>query len=91
MKIVSGSGSRVFPECKIFQEFVLVGVLAFQTLPYLMAEAEEKIGKGWKKRDKTKKIDNLLETAKEMVRSLMMWAVAVLSEPDRLVGKHRKL
>jgi energy-coupling factor transport system permease protein len=52
MRTVTGLGSRLYPESKVLQEFVLVGVLAFQALPYLLAEAEEEIGKGWKKRGK---------------------------------------
>ncbi|SVD52728.1 uncharacterized protein METZ01_LOCUS405582, partial [marine metagenome] len=50
MKTVTGLGSRFFPESKVLQEFVLVGVLAFQILPHLLAEAEEEIGKGWRQR-----------------------------------------
>ena len=90
MKIVTGLGSRFCPENKALQEFVLVGVLAFQMLPYLFAEAEEEIGKGWRQRDKLRKQGNPLATAKEMVRSLIMWTVTVIAEPDRLVDRQRK-
>ena len=89
LKIVSGSESRFFHEYKVFQEFVLVGALAFQTLPFLLAEAEDKIGKGWKQRDKLIKRGNLLETVKEMVRSIIIWTVRVLAEPVRLTDRHR--
>ena len=90
MKTVTGLGARFFPGSKVLQEFVLVGMLAFQTLPSLLAEAEGEIGKGWKQRDKIEKQGSSLETAKEMVRSLIMWTVKVLAEPDRLVYQHRK-
>ena len=90
MKTVTGLGARFFPGSKFLQEFVLVGMLAFQTLPFLLAEAEGEIGKGWKQRDKIQKQGSSLETAKEMVRSLIMWTVKVLAEPDRLVDQHRK-
>ena len=90
MTTVTGLGARFFPGSKALQEFALVGMLAFQTLPSLLAEAEGEIGKGWKQRDKIEKQGSLLETAKEMVRSLIIWTVKVLAEPDRLVYQHRK-
>jgi len=91
MEMVSaGSGSRFFAKSKALQEFVLVGILSFQILPHLLAEAEEKIVVCWEQQGKIKNRVNRLETAKEMVRSLIMWTVAVLAEPDRLTDGNRK-
>ena len=64
--------------------------MSFQILPHLLAEAEEKIVVCWEQQGKIKNKVNRLETAKEMVQSLIMWTVAVLAEPDRLTDGNRK-
>jgi len=89
MKAVTGLGSSFHPKSKILQEFVLVGMLAFQTFPSLLAEAEEEMGKSWRKQNKLCKERRIFETVKEMVQSLIIWAVTVIAEPDRLAGRKR--
>ena len=90
MQVVAELGTRFSPKSTALQEFVLVGVMAFQTLPYLLAEAEEEIGKSWKKGGKHLNQRNVFETAKEMVRSMIVWTVTVLATPDQLVIRHKK-
>ena len=90
MEVVSsGSGSRFFAKSKVLQEFVLVGVLSFQILPHLLAEAEEKMRACWRD-GKVQNKDNRLETLKEMVRSIIMWVVAALANPERLMRRIEK-
>jgi len=86
MGIVSGSRSNFFTKSKALQEFVLVGVLSFQILPHLLAEAEEKMRACWRD-GKVQNKDNRLETLKEMVRSIIMWVVAALADPERLMRR----
>tara|TARA_B100002049_G_C16034640_1_gene356091 strand:+ start:134 stop:409 length:276 start_codon:yes stop_codon:yes gene_type:complete len=84
--VFSGSGSRFFAKSKVLQEFVLVGVLSFQILPHLLTEAEEKMRACWRD-GKVQNKDNRLETLKEMVRSIIMWVVASLADPERLMRR----
>ena len=86
MEIVSGSKSSFFTKSKALQEFVLVGILSFQILPHLLAEAEEKMRACWRD-GKVQNKDNRLETLKEMVRSIIMWVVASLADPERLMRR----
>ena len=89
MEIVSGSRSNFFTKSKALQEFVLVGILSFQILPYLLAEAEEKMRACWRA-GKVQNKDDRLETLKEMVRSIIMWVVAALANPERLMRRIEK-
>ena len=89
MGIVSGSRSNFFTKSKALQEFVLVGILSFQILPHLLAEAEEKMRACWRD-GKVQNKDNRLETLKEMVRSIIMWVVAALANPERLMRRIEK-
>lgn len=84
MEIVSGSRSNFFTKSKALQEFVLVGILSFQILPHLLAEAEETIGAAWRQ-GKVQDKGSRLTMVKEMVRSTIMWVVAVLSDPKRVM------
>jgi len=86
MEIVSGSRSNFFTKSKALQEFVLVGILSFQILPHLLAEAEEKMRACWRD-GKVQNKDDRLETLKEMVRSIIMWVVAALADPERLMRR----
>ena len=47
-EIVSGSRSRFFAKSKALQDFVLTGILSFQSLPYRLVEVEETIGTSWR-------------------------------------------
>ena len=89
MEIVSGSRSNFFTKSKALQEFVLVGILSFQILPHLLAEAEEKMRACWRD-GKVQNKDNRWETLKEMVRSIIMWVVAALANPERLMRRIEK-
>ena len=89
MEIVSGSRSNFFTKSKALQEFVLVGILSFQILPHLLAEAEEKMRACWRD-GKVQNKDDRLETLKEMVRSIIMWVVAALANPERLMRRIEK-
>ena len=84
-----GVVSRFSSHRKVLQEFVLVGVLAFQIFPYLLAEAEEKVVKSWAHQSKTRNRANRLETAKKIVHSFIIWTVDVLAKPDRFTGRNR--
>jgi len=90
MKIVAEFGARSFPRSNFLQEFFLIGVLAFQNLPCLIAKAEKEIGDSWKQQVKNRKKVNLLEAVKGMVRLLIVWVVKILTEPDQLNGQHKK-
>jgi len=68
---------------------VLVGILSFQILPHLLAEAEETIGACWRQ-GKVQDKGSRLETVKEMVRSIIMWVVAVLADPKRVMDRIEK-
>ena len=90
MEVVSaGSGSRFFARSKALQEVVLVGILSFQILPHLFAEAEETIGACWRQ-GKVQDKGSRLETVIEMVRSIIMWVVAVLADPKRVIDRIKK-
>ena len=89
MGIVSGSRSNFFTKSKALQEFVLVGILSFQILPHLLVEAEETIGTCWRQ-GKVQDKGSRLETVKEMVRSIIMWVVAVLADPKRVMDRIEK-
>ena len=89
MEIVSGSRSSFFTKNKALQEFVLVGILSFQILPDLLVEAEETIGACWRQ-GKVQDKGSRLETVKEMVRSIIMWVVAVLADPKRVMDRIEK-
>ncbi len=89
IEIVYGSRSRFFAKSKALQEFVLVGILSFQILPHLLAEAEGKMRACWRD-GKGQNKDNRLETLKEMVRSIIMWVVASLADPERLMRRINK-
>jgi energy-coupling factor transporter transmembrane protein EcfT len=82
-KIVSGSRSRFFAKSKALQDFVLTGILSFQILPHFLVETEETIGTSWRQ-GKAQDKSSRLEAAKEMVRSIIMWFVAVLADPKRV-------
>jgi len=86
MEIVSGSRASFFTKSKALQEFVLVGILSFQILPHLLAEAEETIG-ACLRQGKVQDKGGRLETVKEMVRSIVMWVVAVLADPKRVMDR----
>jgi len=47
-EIVSGSRARFFAKSKALQDFVLTGILSFQSMPYRLAEVEETIGTSWR-------------------------------------------
>ena len=89
MEIVSGSRSNFFTKSKALQEFVLEGILSFQTLPHLLIEAEETIGACWRQ-GKVQDKGSRLETVKEMVRSIIMWVVAVLADPKQVMDRIEK-
>jgi len=89
MEIVSGSRSSFFTKSKALQEFVLVGILSFQILSDLLIEAEETIGACWRQ-GKVQDKGSRLETVKEMVRSIIMWVVAVLADPKRVMDRIEK-
>ena len=89
MEIVSGSRSNFFTKSKAMQEFVLVGILSFQILPDLLVEAEATIGACWRQ-GRVKDKGSRLETVKEMVRSIIMWVVAVLANPKRVMDRIEK-
>jgi energy-coupling factor transporter transmembrane protein EcfT len=89
MEIVSGSRLNFFTKSKALQEFVLVGILSFQILPHLLVEAEEMIGACWRQ-DKARDKRSRLETVKEMVRSIIMWVIAVLADPKRVMDRIEK-
>jgi len=86
MGIVSGLRSNFFTKSKALQEFVLVGILSFQILPHLLVEAEETIGACWRQGNVQGK-ENRLETVKAMVRSIIMWVVAVLADPKEIMDR----
>ena len=89
LEIVYGSRSRFFAKSKALQEFVLVGILSFQILPDLLIEAEETIGACWRQ-GKAQDNGSRLEMVKEMVRSIIMWVVAVLADPKRVMDRIEK-
>ena len=89
MEIVSGSRSSFFTKSKALKEFVLVGILSFQILPDLLVEAEETIGACWRQ-GKVQDKGSRLERVKEMVRSIIMWVVAVLADPQRVMDRIKK-
>ena len=89
MKIVSGSRSIFFTKSKALQEFALVGILSFQILSDLLIEAEDTIGACWRQ-GKVQDKGSRLETVKEMVRSIIMWVVAVLADPKRVMDRIEK-
>jgi len=89
MEIVSGSRSSFFTKSKALQEFVLVGILSFQILPDLFVEAEETLGACWRQ-GKVQDKGSRLETVKEMVRSIIMWVVAVLADRKRVMDRIEK-
>ena len=62
---------------------MLTGILSFQILPHFLVEAEETIGTSWRQ-GKAQDKGSRLEAAKEMVRSIIMWFVAVLADPKRV-------
>ena len=84
------SKSRFFVNSKLLQDFLLVGMLSFQILPHLLAEAEEKMSNCWQG-GKVKNKFNRLETLKQMVRSIVMWVVELLDDPERLMRRIEKL
>jgi|TARA_B100001079_G_scaffold269591_1_gene282120 energy-coupling factor transport system permease protein len=89
MRSISGSCSNVFPGSHSLREFVLVGVLAFQILPDLLAEAEEKL-RGSVGHSKLEEKVSRFEIIKVKVQSLIAWALAVLAEPERLSRSYKK-
>jgi len=89
IEIVYGSRSRFFAKSKALQEFVLIGILSFQILPHLLVEAEETIGTCLRQ-GKVQDKGSRLEMVKEMVRSTIMWVVAVLSDPKRVMDRIEK-
>lgn len=91
MEVVTKLGSRFFPGNKFFHEFFLIGILAFQTLPSLFYRAEKEIGKVWKEQSENKKQVNLLATLEEMVNSLMLWVVEILTESRQLADRQKKI
>ena len=89
IEIVYGSRSSFFAKSKALQEFVLVGILSFQILPHLLVEAEETIETCWRQ-GKVQDKGSRLETVKEIVRSIIMWVVAVLADPKRVMDRIEK-
>jgi energy-coupling factor transporter transmembrane protein EcfT len=86
----AGSKSRFFANSKLLQDFLLVGMLSFQILPHLLAEAEEKMSNCWQE-GKVKNKFNRLEALKQMVRSIVMWVVELLDDPERLMRRIENL
>jgi energy-coupling factor transporter transmembrane protein EcfT len=86
----AGSKSRFFANSKILQDFLSVGMLSFQILPHLLAEAEEKMRNCWQEGKEKKKI-NRLETLKQMVRYILMWVIELLDDPERLMSRIEKV
>jgi len=85
----TGSGICFFVKSKVLKEFMLVGIVSFQILPFLLAEAEEKMRTSWCE-GKIQYKGNRLGVLKEMVRSIVMWIVEVLSDPERMMRKIEK-
>ena len=86
----AGYKSRFFAKSKLLKDFLLVGMLSFQILPHLLAEAEEKMSNCWQE-GKVKNKRNRLETLKQMVRSIVMWVVELLDDPERLMRRTENL
>jgi len=63
--------------------------LSFHILPDLRVEAEETIEACWRQ-GKVQDKGSRLETVKEMVRSIIMWVVAVLADPKRVMDRIEK-
>jgi len=63
--------------------------LAFQILPDLLAEAEEKL-RGSVGHSKLEEKVSRFEIIKVKVQSLIAWALAVLAEPERLSRSYKK-
>ncbi|SVE07284.1 uncharacterized protein METZ01_LOCUS460138, partial [marine metagenome] len=81
--------SKFFEKNKILQEFVLLGILSFQLLPYLFVEVEEKVRNHWQEnKGQTKR--SRIEKVKSMVKSIAMWIVQVLSDPERQIRRLKK-
>ncbi len=78
---VTGPG-RSLPG-KRFQEICIVGVLAFQTLPELFAEAQTEITKGLGQ-ERRRPEANHFDKVRAAVETLVAWMVSVLSDPERL-------
>jgi energy-coupling factor transporter transmembrane protein EcfT len=83
MEILSGAKPRFFVKSKFVQDFVLVGILSFQILPDLLAEAEQKMATSWRE-GTFKSKGSRLKTVKNMVQSIIIWVVEVLSDPERI-------
>jgi energy-coupling factor transporter transmembrane protein EcfT len=86
----AGSKSRFFAKSKLLKDFLSVGMLSFQILPHLLAEAEEKMSNCWQEGKEKNKL-NRLETLKQMVRSIVMWVVELLDDPERLMRRIENL
>ena len=63
--------------------------MSFQIPSHLLTEAEEKMGTCWRE-GKIQNNGNRLETLKEVVRSIIMWVVAVLADPEQLMRRIEK-
>ena len=68
---------------------MLTGILSFQILPHLLVEVEETIETSWRQ-GKAQDKGSRLEVVKEMVRSIIMWFVAVLADPKRVIDRIAK-
>ena len=89
MKTTSEPQSKFFEKNKILQEFVLLGILSFQLLPYLFVEVEEKVRNHWQE-NKSQTKRSRIEKVKSMVKSIVMWIVQVLSDPERQIRRLKK-
>ncbi len=78
---VTGPG-RSLPG-KRFQEICIVGVLAFQALPGLFAEAQTEVTKGLGQERHWSGV-NRFDKVRAAVKTLIAWMVSVLSDPERL-------
>jgi len=84
--IHEASKSRFFAKSKPMQDFLSVGIFSFQILPHLLAEAEEKMSNCWQEGTVESKL-NRFETLKQMIRSILMWVVELLDDPERLMDR----
>ena len=89
MKIASDSQSKFFANNKILQEFILLGILSFQLLPWLFVEVEEKIRNHWQEnKNQTKR--SRIETVKSMVKLIVVWVVQILCDPEQQVRRSKE-
>ena len=68
---------------KRLQEICIIGVLAFQALPGLFAEAQTEVTKGLGQ-ERRRPEANRFDKVRTAVETLIAWMVSVLSDPERL-------